>query len=112
MITDEKHAELRNVMTPIVNYFAMLQTSNKVTDSTKQKFNELLDSEYKKIINVTLPKVKEILSNELQSVNRNEAEKEVCDHLFWPSKLYKDLFICDKCKILVGKYHKLVSARR
>lgn len=79
MITDEKHAELRNVMTPIVNYFAMLQTSNKVTDSTKQKFNELLDSEYKKIINVTLPKVKEILSNELQSVNRDENAEKFCD---------------------------------
>jgi ATP-dependent Zn protease len=71
MITDEKHAELRNLMTPIVNYFAMLQSKDKVTKSTLHQFNALIDKECEKIINVNLPKVREILSNERETVRKH-----------------------------------------
>jgi hypothetical protein len=78
MITDEKHAELNNLMTPIVNYFCMIQNAETIPKDKLDKFTNLLTEEIK-VIFETIPKIKEILKpNESKTVNRNENAENIC----------------------------------
>jgi len=59
-MAETKIKKLRNLMTPIVNYFAMVQLNLDKTNPKYQKYIELLDVEKDKCIKI-LPEIEEIL---------------------------------------------------
>jgi len=61
MINDKNHADLRNKMSPVVNYFDMVKKFDKTTDEeTKKILSKFIEKE-KKNVNRIMPSILKIL---------------------------------------------------
>lgn len=61
MIADKEHSELRNLMTPLVNYFSMKKNMIGLSPSDFSKANKIANKELK-IIFASIPRIREILN--------------------------------------------------
>jgi len=73
----EKHWELNNLMTPIVNYFSMYKELDNPQNKSKINGIIKLIKQERKVVHEVMPKILEILSsNERESVGKHEAKKK------------------------------------
>jgi len=79
MIKDEKHWELNNLMSPIINYFSMYESLYTIEDEKKKTgIRELIVKE-REVINSVIPKILNILKpNEPKTVSNNEQKGKIC----------------------------------
>ncbi len=74
MITDKKHLELRNLFTPIVNYFCILKELDEHENMEIEKFSKLLQilHDEQKIIYEVISKIRKILNEDKNSERSEE----------------------------------------
>ena len=91
MIADKEHAELRNLMTPLVNYFSLIERYNSIKDNDKiSVIKELLEKEEKMVCS-NLPKIREILDADDKKID----ERSFCDCKETTYSMYDD--VCITC---------------
>lgn len=60
MLTNEQHADLNNKMSPILNYFKMLENLDEIPENKRDEFEQLLNKQ-KDVCFENIPLIEKIL---------------------------------------------------